>query len=746
MSAPPVRIRIGAELDSSLARSLATAQQMIGRAEKQAQREKKATTTAGDQAARQQIRAHEQLTKATESLDRQRARSLYAQFKEQENGAERAAKAQERSMARAQAAERREIEKTVRMAQKGFDQEARAQSRSTDRFARRTSHRATRFLMPEAPIGSMVMRGVSAMTGGLGVDLGLESNIRKVADFETQMIGLRNQARVAGKPMRETGGGEIKATADMMGFTRSSTAEAVGAFATKTGDVNLGLDSMSGLAKRAAAANTSLEDMMDAAADVANGLGDIPNKSQKMLETIDGFIVQGGRGAVEIKDMATKMPKFAASAGRFEGDASTNMLKLGALGQLARSSGGATSAAEAATSVARFADTFGTNARAKQFKAHGIEIFGANNQIRDPMQLIRESLIATKGNQLEMGKLFASSLGVRSTRGLSTAFNKAGGGDAGMKAVNDMFDGFMKDLVLSDETLKTNLAERDASMQVRAQKFNNKLEDITSAMASKTLPALEKLEGPLLRAADALSGLVQSAVDHPWAAVAIAISGAITAAIARAAIESAFRAGLEKVLAGTPLPFGGAGAGVVAGGRMGAGLRLLGNGLIGGALGGAAGGLIGGQFGDAGMGATIGAGAGAGGMMFGWTGAAAGAATGAAIDQNQKLKQENAGMGIGDLLWGSLTTGKGFFEQVDAENNRKAKEEAAIRATLSGAPGGAAGQSGVQPLMQQMQTDNAALTREAQQSRQVQQQMLEQLTVIAGKQAPPGTPPGQVTN
>jgi len=521
----------------------------------------------------------------------------------------------------------------------------------------------------------------------------------------------------------------------------------VGAFATKTGDVNLGLDSMSELAKRAAATGANFEEMMDAAADVANGLGDIPDKSKKMLETIDGFIVQGARGAVEIKDMASKMPKYAASAGRFEGDTSQNMLKLGALGQLARSTGGATSAAEAATSVARFADTFGTNARAKQFKKQGINIFGANNQIRDPLQLIREALTATGGDQLQMGKLFASSLGVRSVRGLSTAYNKAGGGASGMKAVNDMFDGFMRDLKLNDDVLKQNLAERDSSMTVRAQKFNNKLEDVTAKIASSMLPALERLEGPLLSAADALSGLAQSAADHPWSAVATAIAGAIAIAIGRAAVESAFRAGIERVAGGAPLPFVGGGI-VGGGGRLAGGMRLLGNGLIGGTLGAAAGGLIGDQFGDARMGATIGAGAGAGGMMLGPWGAAAGAASGAAIDQNQKLKAENAGMGIGDLLWGSLTTGKGFFEQVDAENNRKAKAEAeSIRASIAGTPGGATpGQAAtVQPLVQQLQTDNAALMRELQQSRSVQQQMLEQLR--ANGMTPPGTPPGgQVDN
>jgi hypothetical protein len=98
-------------------------------------------------------------------------------------------------------------------------------------------------------------------------------------------------------------------------------------------------------------------------------------------------------------------------------------------------------------------------------------------------------------------------------------------------------------------------------------------------------------------------------------------------------------------------------------------------------------------------------------------GAAAGAATGAAVDQNSKLKQENAGMGILDLLMGSVTSGKSFFEQVNSQMDQRAKAEAEAR------------------------------SRDASQSKQIQQQMLEQLTIIAGKPTPPGAAPGgQVSN
>jgi TP901 family phage tail tape measure protein len=63
-------------------------------------------------------------------------------------------------------------------------------------------------------------------------------------------------------------------------------------------------------------------------------------------------------------------------------------------------------------------------------------------------------------------------------------------------------------------------------------------------------------------------------------------------------------------------------------------------------------------------------------MKLAKAGAAAAAAYAAwslAADQNEALKNENAGLGIGDLTWGLITEGKGFSEQVDEKMNREAK-------------------------------------------------------------------------
>ncbi len=65
-------------------------------------------------------------------------------------------------------------------------------------FARRTSHRATRFLMPEAPIGSMVMRGLGDVARGLGVDTSISSLIGRGVGIESAATNLSNRGHIAG--------------------------------------------------------------------------------------------------------------------------------------------------------------------------------------------------------------------------------------------------------------------------------------------------------------------------------------------------------------------------------------------------------------------------------------------------------------------------------------------------------------------------------------------------------------------
>jgi hypothetical protein len=560
-----VRIKIGGEIDPSLARSLASANSQIQRAAKQAQRSQKETSSAAAAEARKQLKAQEALTKATESLDRQRSRALYGQFQAQAAGAERAAKAQMQAAARSHAAERREIEKTVRLAQRAFEQESRAAARSAaavnrrsanqgESFARRTSHRASRFLMPEAPIGPMVMRGLGDVARGAGVDFSIQGMVSRNVGLQAAATDLSNSGYQAGNAgpngqrvdpralvqQARTVGGQlgIDAGEALAGLTQ---------FQKITGDLATGRALLSDMARLAKATGTDLGDMAAAAANVSNGLGDTPNKAAVLDQVMRTIAGQGKLGAVEISDMAVQMARVAASATKFAGDRGQNIAKMGALAQIARAEGGAPSAAESARSVGGFAATMQKTARIKAFKAKGIDVFSddSHTQLKDPIALIKESLMATGGDLQEMNKLFMDVIGARAVGGLQKTFVGAGGKDAGLKAVDAQVSRMLKAQISQDEVNESakRASETDAA---KAARFQNSLDAITETTMKTLVPALEQAGPAILQFAEVIGKVATWATTNPKTAIAAAIS----ASIARAGIESGFRAGIERLILG----------------------------------------------------------------------------------------------------------------------------------------------------------------------------------------------------
>lgn len=567
MSAPAVRIRIGGALDSSLATSLRSAAQMVGQAERSIQQKKRETTRATQQEARNQLKAQEAMTRAVEALDRQRSRALYQQHNVQVAAAERAAKAQERAVARANAAERREIEKTVQAAQRAFEREAREAARKDRRmqrrseregesFARRTSHRTSRFLMPEAPIGPMVMRGLGDVARGAGVDFSIQGMVGRNVALQQTATDLSNsgyQAGAAGPNGRRVDPAALTAQAraigGQFGIDASEVLSGLVQYQKIAGDLDTGRQNLFAMAALSKATGTNLADMAAATANVSNGLGDVPDKARLIDEVMRTIAGQGKLGAVEISDMATQMARIAAAASNFGGDRAGNIATFGALAQIARAEGGAPSAAEAARSMGGFAQTFKKSARDKEFNAivgKSAYTDDTHQTLRDPMELIKDALTATKGDQLKMNKIFMDVVGGRTVTGLQKAYVGAGGGDAGLKAVDDLF-GRMKKAQISQQQVADDAKRASETTAAKAARFQNSLDAITESTMKNLVPAMEAAGPAILQFAEVVGRVATWAVENPKAAIA----GAITASIARAGIESAFRTGIERLILGS---------------------------------------------------------------------------------------------------------------------------------------------------------------------------------------------------
>jgi len=136
------------------------------------------------------------------------------------------------------------------------------------------------------------------------------------------------------------------------GTDANAALEGLSKFVGKTGDLKLGRELMKDLAVYAKATGTELDDMTDAAADVATALPEAADKNKQVLAVMRAIAGQGKLGAVEVKDLASQMAKLAANAGQFEGSAADNIITLGAMAQESRQRGGSASASQATQSVA----------------------------------------------------------------------------------------------------------------------------------------------------------------------------------------------------------------------------------------------------------------------------------------------------------------------------------------------------------------------------------------------------------
>lgn len=541
---------------------------MVGQAEKAIQQRKRETTKVAEDEAKKQLRAQQALVRAADSLDRQRSRGLYAQYREQQTAAERAAKAQERAVERAHAAERREIEKTARAAARAIEKERRAREQEAkaaqrklasqgESFARRTSHRATRFLLPEMPLGPLVMGGLRSVASGAGVDFSIAGGVRRVVDLERQATDLSNSGYQAGAPGANGQRVDPRAlvaqarqVSGQFGLDAGDALAGLAQYQKIAGDLDTGRQSLFQMAALSKATGTSLEDMAAATANVSNGLGEVPDKARLIDEVMRTIAGQGKLGAVEISDMATQMARVAAAAGNFSGSQSENIQTMGALMQIARAEGGAPSAAEAARSVGGFANTFKKGKRADAFLAEtGVSAFAdaGKTTLKDPMTLIKTALIKTKGDLEKMNHIFMDVVGARTIGGLQKTFVGAGGGEAGLKAVDAQI-ARMRAAQMSTKEVADSAKAASENTAAKAARFQNELDKVTEGVMTKLVPALDRAGPAILQFAQVIGDTATWAVDNPKQAIATGIG----LAIARASIESTLRAGIERILLGAP--------------------------------------------------------------------------------------------------------------------------------------------------------------------------------------------------
>lgn len=354
---------------------------------------------------------------------------------------------------------------------------------------------------------------------GLASDIGVETDIGKMFGRNVEDEAIAQKVSNAGyMPGQDGPNGRVvhsdtllqesRQTAINTGHTRGDVLGAMQEFVGKTGDLDLARQIIEKMGRMATATGADFTEMASASAEVANVLGDIPNKGDAVEAVMRQIAGQGKLGAVEVRDLASQMAKIAGVAGQFEGGVEKNIATLGVMTQMAKLRGTATSATMAATSTSSFVSMFSTRATVRKWKAAKINPFTDDSEttLRDPMQLVRDLLTSTKGNKEQLGALVPNKMAMREILGWQSIYKEAGGGTEGIEAVNREFERLSAAQLTETEITRAFNAEMEKTKN-KTTVFNEKMAAVAEQLAGVLLPALESFAPAVIDAAEGLTKL-----------------------------------------------------------------------------------------------------------------------------------------------------------------------------------------------------------------------------------------------
>ncbi len=451
--------------------------------------------------------------------------------------------------------------------------------------------------------GRSRVNGIAGQVGGLVTQLGGGFS---VADSVQRSVSLRHEAAVlsastelAGPGVRKISTKEIEGKARAIGAEQgidpSEVLKGFDEVKKLTGDLDKAMQIMPGIAKLATATGGKLSEMSGLAANI---LASNPNISNKELDQqMRVFTRQGVVGGVEVADFAKYGSRLTAGASLFGGDASKNQATLGAMAQMSRQYGGASSAAEASLSSQRFATDVAKHS--KQLEAKGIKVSDGKGGLRDAQSILADMVDKTGGDVTKLGSMGLGERGVKALTGVSAIYKNAGGGDKGKEAVKAEFAKYTTGVTEGEvgAANKRVLGEADAKMEQIRQKFDQAISEKLVPKLLELVPVLEKLIPQFVDVlstglpafveflksiagfADANKDIIKDIASHPIGSImAFEVGKSIVAANLGEVIKRLMTGGGGGG-AGTP-GVGGGGAGAAGGAGMAGGLAVAAGGVL----------------------------------------------------------------------------------------------------------------------------------------------------------------------
>jgi hypothetical protein len=540
-SARKARGIIDAELNRSAQTRARTTRTQVSEEQRAASEAAKAKIKAARDAEREAIASARRSAAQFEQASKREIQETKRAEEEKQKAKDRARKNEERANELARRKEQREQERVRRAEEREVAVQQRRLAQYERQSGRQSAFAGERSRQQFASLGGaargamvsgimsaggfVASRAVSLgadMARGLGYQFDVGQYMAKSSDLEKRAVDLSNASYMPGERgpagVRQDPAQLMREAQDagsFAGLDSNKAMEGLQAFVGKTGDLETGRAILKDMAMLSRATGASMDDMVSAAADVSNGLGNTDNKAEKVSEVMKAVAAQGKKGAVEIKDLASQMAKVQAAAGGFEGDGAANIAKLNAIAQMSRAKGGSASATQAATSTLSFANTFSKSARIKAFAEMGVNIRGEGGKTRDPMEVIKDAILAAGSAKnggmanfdLNMGRMFMDVRARSATRGFEQIYKEAGGGEAGMEAVSRA----MRELegaTMSQAEISDSFARSMRTSEAQAQVFNNEMQKLSGELRTALAPALQSLSPIIVAAAQSFASAI----------------------------------------------------------------------------------------------------------------------------------------------------------------------------------------------------------------------------------------------
>lgn len=524
----------------------------------------KRVATIEDRAQREKERALQKLAKETERWQRDEVKS-----------AEKAQAAELKATQTAEREKQREVEKTARYMQQVRERsvnyatrlavkEAEAEIREIKRVQKaRTDFRraigGAAFSAGGRSVNQITGGAIGMVTGSLALGGGfaIADTVHHRLAAEKSAAQLVNAVTAGGTPPKGASVSEILSRASASSITTGMTKEDLvgGALSyarkAKGGDFEGAMKNMEFFGKMAKTTGADINDIAEAAGTLQS---QNPNlKAPQMQQMLLDVYAQGKQGSMSMVDVAKQVGVLASTRNSYQGDSAANQRKLLALGQLAAPQG---SVEEAGTFIKDL--TLEAGKHAKDLKAMGVK-FDKQGRMESPEQMIDAVFKSTKGDQTKIEKLF----GARGTQlfgALGQSFNAAGGGDAGITAINKQMAS-VTEASMSSADLEKQFQQ---VMSTNSEKMSVAMEKIENELEGKLVPYMDKFADKMgdpeflsnvTKLIDGMGTVADFFVKNPFEGIGAIVVAKVGADVTKAAIGET----IKKLIAAS---FSGGGGGV----------------------------------------------------------------------------------------------------------------------------------------------------------------------------------------